>query len=283
MKKLSHIIFIITLFLVAQGAFASEVYFQTPEEEVGLGELEIFVFGDFDENINAIEGEIVLPGSFEVVDISYGNSVINFWIEEPSVDNKNSLIFSGITPGGFTGEDKKILSFVVEPKISGTTRIYFDNFQALRNDGEGTAISVSNKDLILKVSSEAESKGVIEIVDEEKPEDFVPLLGVDPEIFDGQYFLVFTAQDKNSGIDFYQVREGRMGEYVLAESPYLIENQKLNRNIFVKAVDKSGNERIVVWKREKGVFSYESLIIFGIIAIIILFLFRKKLWRKFKK
>ena len=45
-----------------------------------------------------------------------------------------------------------------------------------------------------------------------------------------------------------------------AESPYLLKNQKLNKNIFIKAVDKNGNERVAVLLPQKPLPWYEKLL-----------------------
>lgn len=45
-------------------------------------------------------------------------------------------------------------------------------------------------------------------------------------------------------IDPYEVREGLWGKFVITQSPYPLQNQKLDEKIFVKAVDKNGNARV---------------------------------------
>jgi len=59
---------------------------------------------------------------------------------------------------------------------------------------------------------------------------------------DGKYFLVFSTQDKGSGVDHYEVREGRFGGFSEVSSPYILKYQSLDKKIFVKAIDKFGNE-----------------------------------------
>ena len=57
------------------------------------------------------------------------------------------------------------------------------------------------------------------------------------------YFLVFSGIDKQTGIDYYEVKEGQ-GNWKRAEFPYVLEDQTLQGIIEVRAVDKAGNERI---------------------------------------
>ena len=69
-----------------------------------------------------------------------------------------------------------------------------------------------------------------------------------------------------------------------AESPYLLENQKLNKNIFVKAVDKNGNERIAILPPKKARVWYKDYAILAILMLaVIAYLIGKNLWPKFIK
>ena len=77
------------------------------------------------------------------------------------------------------------------------------------------------------------------------PEAFEIELYQDPSIFGGKYFIVFSTTDKQTGIDHYEVKEGKR-KWQEAESPYLLGDQKLESIIKVKAVDKAGNERTVL-------------------------------------
>ena len=92
------------------------------------------------------------------------------------------------------------------------------------------------------------------MIDTKTPEEFTPKTGQDSSVFEGKYFLSFSAIDKMSGIDHYEILEADRGGYKLGttqkavwkvvESPYALEDQTLNSVIKVKAVDKADNERI---------------------------------------
>jgi len=107
------------------------------------------------------------------------------------------------------------------------------------------------------------------MIDSTPPEDFKPEIGKDPAIFEGKYFLSFTTADKTSGIDFFEVKEGKRN-FKRAESPYLLEDQELKSIIKVKAVDKAGNERIAEIIPPATPFPYGLIILILIIAVIIL-------------
>ena len=94
--------------------------------------------------------------------------------------------------------------------------------------------------------------------DTQPPDAFQPIVSQSPDLFDGKLFLVFAAQDKQSGVLYYEVQEakartpfGRLfaaarGEWVRAESPYLLSDQKLESVISVKAVDRAGNTQVEI-------------------------------------
>ncbi|MDP2812067.1 MAG: hypothetical protein Q8O32_00015, partial [bacterium] len=93
-----------------------------------------------------------------------------------------------------------------------------------------------------------------------------------------------STQDKGTGIDHYEVKEGyRLS--VEAKSPYVLKNQNLDKEIVVKAIDRAGNERKVVVASLYPVEWYENYWIFAIIisALIILYFFWKYQWKKSKQ
>jgi hypothetical protein len=221
------------------------------------------------ENINALEGTLVLPESLHVREIQTGNSVILIWVEKPR-QTGNAITFAGITPGGFTG---KYLIFTINGEFDerDLERVRFESVNALKNDGSGESVGV---EMFL---APVEMK-----IDTEPPEDFTPVIASDPNIFEGKYFLVFATQDKGSGIDRYEVREGRWGWFREAKSPSLLKSQKLNKDIYVKAIDNRGNERIAVlatrmhkeWWEEPGLF------VILIVVLALVALASKKSWRQ---
>ena len=78
------------------------------------------------------------------------------------------------------------------------------------------------------------------MVDATSPEVFTLEIGEDPSLFEGKYFLSFATQDKMSGIDYYEIKEGKI-DWKKVTSPYLLEDQALGKKIVVRAYDKAGN------------------------------------------
>ena len=191
--------------------------------------------------------------------------------------------FSGVIPGGYTGKNGLMLTVTFRGIKEGEGKISFlKDSQTLLNDGVGTKAVLSVTDLKILISSSPDSQFQIPdsiFQDTESPETFRPEIASDQNIFDGKWFLVFATQDKGSGIDHYEVCEGKE-PCVAAESPYLLKNQKLDKKITVKAIDKKDNERTAVIY-PKWFIRYELYILLCIIiAAIILFYY---LWRRRSK
>ena len=106
------------------------------------------------------------------------------------------------------------------------------------------------------------------MIDSTLPEDFQPEIGQDFSIFEGKYFLSFATTDKTSGINYFEIKEGKK-EWKKALSPYLLEDQELKSVIQVKAVDKAGNERIAQWEPSKEPFAWWIVILILIGAGVI--------------
>lgn len=280
-------------FLVVAPAFAAETFFGTKTQEIKTGQLfEVGVFINTDnEEINAVEGKIIFPQDLlEIKKINDGNSIINFWIEKPKSASDGQIAFSGIVPGGYNDSQGLIFSITFLAKKEGNGAIEFSGVRALRNDGKGTeaTLTISNFQFLISnppVGEPAPQITAPKTEDRDPPEEFTPQIAADPAIFDGKRFLVFATQDKGSGIDHYEVREGE-GPFIIAESPYLLQNQDLDEEIVVKVVDKSGNERIAAIPAQKPRARYKDhaiIAILIIVGIVSVYLIWKILWKKRRK
>ena len=285
-QKLKIVLAACLLSFAAIPVFAAEIFFDAKTRELKVNQLfEVGVFINTDgESINAVEGKIVFPEKLlKLKEIRDGNSIVNFWIERPKVSN-GEVLFSGITPGGFIDKQGLIFSTVFQARQAGRGLVEIREIKALLNDGKGTATntSISNLELVISGSTAAAPPPVIENKDTDLPEAFEPMVASDPEIFDGKYFLVFATQDKGSGIDHYEVREKFWAGFVTAASPHLLQNQRLDKKIFVKAIDKSGNERVVMLPPQKPLPWYRHYAIFAILLVLIVVGFLlKKLWSRY--
>lgn len=278
------------LFSATAPVFAAEVFFDAKDKTFARGEeflTQVFLNTE-EESLNAIEGNITFPTDLlEVREIRDGNSSVNFWIEKPHTLQSGIIAFSGITPGGLLDAKEFILSVIFRAKKEGSGAIEIRDMRALLNDGKGTEAKTKILNLefrILESESQIPNPKFQTPLDSEPPEDFKPIVVSDQNIFDGKYFLVFATQDKISGIDHYEAREGWWGWFNIIESPYLLKNQRLDEKIFIKALDKSGNERVVVISEQKSRVWYKDYAIFVIMAsMTTAYLIWKILWKRRKK
>ncbi len=175
--------------------------------------------------------------------------------------------YSGVKPG-------RILSLVFLAKNIGQGAIEINNAKVLLNDGKGTQASLSISNFQFSISKEISGFEFQVLRDTDPPEDFKPEIAQDPNIFEGKWFLVFVTQDKGSGIDHYEIQETRnkrQGKnWVEAESPYVLKNQNLRSYIYVKAVDKAGNERVTFVEPKYPMKWYEKPFIWSIIILSII-------------
>lgn len=299
-QKLKIALIACVLSLITTPVLAAEVSFDTKTQEIKAGQLfEVGVFINTDnEEINAIEGKIIFPQDLlEIKKINDGNSIINFWIEKPksASDGQTRLpvgqvAFSGIVPGGYNDSQGLILAITFLAKKEGNGAIEFNGVKVLRNDGKGTEALLTISNFQFLISKPPAGEQVPQITapkteDRNPPEEFIPQIAADPVIFEGKWFLVFATQDKGSGIDHYEVCEGK-GKCVIAESPYLLQNQDLDEAIVVKAVDKGGNERVATVPPQKSRAWYKNYplpVILIIAGIVFVYLIWKFLWKKRKK
>lgn len=280
-------IILLFVFCFVGKADAAKIYFDSPSvEAVSIGmvvpvEVRLDTKG---EEINAVEVRVNFDGDiFEVTDFSDGGSVLSFWVQKPKAEN-GSVSFSGLVPGGFYG-DGRLLKIFLKAVKEGRGEISGDkNSSILLNDGKGTRadLEISKLEfLISKQINETRPPAEAGSPDIVPPEKFSPQVGKYP---DGQWFIAFATQDKDSGMDRYEVKEEKFlgkSEWVVAQSPYLLKDQGLKSRIYVKAVDNEGNERMETVEPLSGFFAYYNYLFWGIIIILVLmaifvFVIRKK-------
>ena len=281
-------IYLLTFIFFSQGVFATSALAATIKIESDFSNLHVGDVFTIDvtvdaekQTLNAIETSIVFPEDIlEYVSNDDGDSAISLWIQKPSQQNSNVITLSGITPGGFVQDNVKILSLTFKVLNEGQGNIENTNTKLLINDGLGTEALVNQQNLHLSVV-EGNSSIVVNTVDEEIPEHFNPEIIQDKDVFEGKYALIFSTKDKGSGLDHYEIREGLFGKYEIAESPYELKYQSLDKKIFVKAIDVSGNERLEIFYPQNWKPWYEHtgvVVSILILCVTVLFIF----WRHFR-
>ncbi|HRY36627.1 MAG TPA: hypothetical protein P5230_01950 [Candidatus Magasanikbacteria bacterium] len=300
MKKVLGIILILFCCLCfARPARAAEFFATASNYAPEINDyVQIDIFIDTQgEEINALETAVVFPENLlELADFSYGDSVINYWVEKPhQTDEHNKIFFSGITPGGFNENSAYLISLIFKTKNTGRSEITFSQNKTLKNNGFGTEVESVGKKLTFNIQTGLKGEDVENIyknLDKIPPEDFEIFIYEDNNIVPDKKALIFDATDKGSGISHYEVLEekiGRLfgwefkiGRWTPATSPHVLQDQKMRSNIYVKAVDRAGNERIVSLMSVQTPKWYTNLNFWVIIiTIIILLILSRRAYAKF--
>lgn len=195
--------------------------------------------------INGVEGVLVYDVDNLVLEkVQIGDSFISLWIEKPNKENPGVVNFSGIIPGGIVLSDSNIFSLIFRAKENGQTNLIIKDLSLLINDGSGSSIDASVVGGSIDITGEPLSQMVsIDIVDNFAPNKFKINRSKDESLFDNRWFIVFDTQDKESGIDHYNVCEGFNSLCLKSNSPYLLNNQSAFYYIKVVAFDQNGNSQ----------------------------------------
>ena len=104
--------------------------------------------------------------------------------------------------------------------------------------------------------------------------------------------MSFTTQDKGSGIERYEIQERRKPtidnrSWIVAESPYVLNDQVLHSFIDIRAVDKAGNVRVATVPPKYPLAWYQNYkilgIILGVLSMLIVAWRRIIVWRQRNK
>ncbi len=210
------------------------------------------------ENINALSAELsVISGDAEIYEINDGESIISAWIERPTIEN-NKVVFAGIIPGGFSGvydpnskdpQPGLVMKLAIKSNNSGEVILGIKNLQAYTGAGESAQITADPDIVKILFSNKTD-----EVPDQTRSDWTVPVF---TEFSISKlnnetrgWFVVFNAEDQESGIEYYEIQETFNKEpdpsgWKRAENPYLLKDQHRLHTVFIKAVDRTGNQKIV--------------------------------------
>jgi hypothetical protein len=290
-RSIGGLLFGICFLLLVSPVKAAEIYFGAQSPTVVVGQLfEVGVFlNTKEETLNALEGEIVIPtDAVALREVRDGGSVVNLWLEKPKASiSGDKVAFSGVLPGGYAGPRGYLFSLILEAKKDGPFSVSSLQEHMYRHDGEGTEIAISRSPLAMRIEATTTTPPVLLApFDPDAPESFVPSVTQFADAFDGKYVLIFTTQDKGSGIARYEVAERRLWPWESSDasalrwkeavSPYVLEDQDLKSTIFVRAFDYAGNVRSALVQPMKPVpyLKYVGLCILFLILLCILLVTR---------
>lgn len=282
------IIILIFIFLGAPlGSQATVLYLEPEQGQYRAGDTFI-VEARIDpkgECVNAIEADLSFSNNIlEAVDFSEANSILTAWVKTPKINQDDGLVgFIAGIPGGFCGSlpgdpgQPNLLGRIIfraKYSLGGRTSAkieFLNNSQVLLNDGFGTSASLRRQPANFIILPEESVRPLREWQEELGRDNILPdpfeiEIRQDPAVFEGKYFVIFSTTDKQTGIDYYEIKEGR-GEWRRAVSPYLLADQKLKSKISVRAVDKAGNERVAEYNPPPKPIPYWTIIIILIIVL----------------
>lgn len=295
------VVFAAFLLVLPGPALAAELFFGAQAPEMAVGES--FAVGAFldaqGESVNAVEGSVTYDGSaLRLEAVRDGESLVALWIERPQItaceDGRCAVRFSGAIPGGISAARAPLFSLVFTALRPGKAELSATGFMALLNDGKGTAASAKVAPIRFTAREGRAALPLTEAPDEIPPEPFAVTAVRTSLLYGGSVAAAFSATDKQTGIDHYEVAEraGAPGpidglSWARAQSPYLLVDQALGSSLYVKAVDRAGNARVSVLSAGTPPSPLSTALVFRLALLcgIIVFVFaalrlRCLIWRK---
>lgn len=239
-------------FALPGGVFGAQIVLEPQEQVVGMETpFAIAVNLSSEEFVNALSIAIHFPRGIDPVETSDGNSVISPWLDEPHFDETTRILsFSGLMPGGFSGDGARILIIYAQASEEGRFEIAVDKTvsEIYRNAPGAEAVSIAAEALALEVRK-GKHNTMYRPADTLPPEPFVPEVVATPDE-SARWVVVFSAQDKISGVARYEVRERHaIFPWLVrvsrdARSPYELRDQTLSSHVEIRAYDAAGNVRM---------------------------------------
>ncbi len=346
LKQLNLIIVLFLLFAFALPGSAATLYFDPAVGSLGPGNVfALDVLLNVEDCVNAIEADISFPyQDMQLQDFIIGESVLSIWLEQPNRDDielantTGILNFVGGVPGGYCGQipgdpgnSNTVARLIfsvnnnddLEADKSKINILFLPSTKVLLNDGLGARDVLTTKTASFNHVNEKVdiSNDWLKQIDGDiiAPEPFIVELRQNSNMFNNQYYIIFSTTDKQSGMDHFEVLEIRhdqelgvvkesfwdklrgglafVPEWKIAEIPYLLNDQDLLSTIRVKAIDKAGNERFVEYippgsriansiewsKQEWIIFSGLAILVLVFSGLLIIFIRRIIINKKYDK
>lgn len=320
---------LLSVFIIACSIFTSPtqaafLYFDPLSADIYRGDiisLDVRIDTDEGECINTVDAVIHYEAPIRAVDVALGDSILNVWVEHPTInEDERTITLAGGIPGGYCGRipgDPELTNVIatlvfrspglaVGSSGNPTSRISIQpESQVLLHDGFGTPAQLRSQDAVITLLNTPGSTQTDEWrqaiqSDTDLPSDFSITLTKDASAFSGRYFIVFNAVDKQSGIDHYEVLEEPFSEFwsfgwgradapwKLATSPYVLEDQSLQSTIWVKAIDKAGNERVTKLVPDEALQTFSRnqklfMIVTSVTVLLLVGLIAYAFWRRQKE
>lgn len=216
--------------------------------------------------LNVLAGTFPFSSDLKVERIETGRSIIQLWVTSPKND-RAGVTFEGVVPGGFLG------SAIPSRGLTGSGEIMTAVFSSEKDhgilaggsirgylhDGSGTEVSLPFAEVTFDARTPEESVS----------DDRTPPARIFFEILNEPSMLVLDAQDKETGIDRYEVKIGRT-EWKTVEPPVPLSQAERDARIAVRAFDNAGNFREALVQESSPNETYKRIL--GIIGILVIVL-----------
>ncbi len=117
------------------------------------------------------------------------------------------------------------------------------------------------------------------MIDSASPEPISSLVTRESSMYDNKFILIFSTVDKGSGVDHYDVREGKKVT-AGAVSPYQIQDQSRATTLSVTAFDKAGNSVTATFpgasSNPTAKYHYATVLVLvaaGLLILVLVYLF----------
>jgi len=290
----------ILVFISVSCAHAAELTFSSPQIVRGANDTYAvdLILDTKKDNINTLEASISYSDTdFDLKNVLTGDSVINFWIQKPAINN-NLIHFVGSIPAGYSGSNGKIVTLVFQPKTE--TRILVLKFlndsnnpsRVFLNDPSATEKSILVNQFSFNLDTVTATNLTTSIVDKERPDPFTIAISPSSSLPLNNVFVIFNTEDNSSGIDYYEMAQANTLKemqdtpnlnWQKIESPTVLNLAQAPRFLAIKAVDKASNFEISVAdlkpsKTERISHYVFTLVIVSLIIILVIssFYYRMK-------
>lgn len=232
------------------------------------------------KNLNVVEGVIKFQG--EVADklsvaIETGGSALNLWTSAPQYSTtEKALRFAGGVPGGFN-QESLLLRLRLVSSSAGVASISWIGGTAYLNDGQGTKENIFAKSTTISFSPSDSAAPSSEPLDKAAPNFQYVDIGRDASVYEGKYFVSFSATDDLSGIARYTVKEGDEISEV-SDGAYVFKDQSRRQSLTITAYDQAGNSQVteVPARTPRLLYVIILLLVSGVLLFILFHVFRKK-------
>lgn len=245
-----------------------------PKEAAAQSRFLVELFLDTEgETINALQGKLVFINAVPE-QINDGGSIVDLWLQRPKASG-GSIDFAGIIPGGFAASSGKIFGTEFLSSAGGSMEFELADVSVLANDGKATPLRAGKNRLAIRVlPAGGQSIDKISMADETPPINIEQAIFSDPGRENGLYLIFLNARDDGSGIAGYQIMEAKpfgtwpvfskKTEWRECENPCVLNDQTLKSDIYIRAIDRAGNYKVVFSKSKRAAW-YENIFFAGII------------------